>query len=426
MNIFKRKKRVNGQVQESNTYYGRFRVKGMAIARTVNLHCTDKSVALRKLSDCIVEAEKEAAGTLDPKSVRDASKTPLSELLAEYLADLKALKRSEAYLRQCRVRPTRLFKECRWVYLRDITPESFSSWRARQKLAQKTIHEHLAQTSSFLRWLLNQRRIRFNPLDGVTRIPKTPERLRRAYTPDEITRLMEVAGSRRIVYLMAIYTGLRRAELHALCWADFHSQNDESWLLVRGATTKNGKDATIPLPANLGAELVILRESRKAKPADLILGSLIPRLPRFRKDQKLAFIPAVDEMGRHADFHSFRLTYCMLLHNSGALPRVAQELMRHSDARLTNSVYTTTSQLPLAHAVSQLPWLGGKVTLKVTTNADTSGHDLSQPCILDNGDLGAQPAGVQDNSPEKSPNGTTAHNRKNLHAEGIEPPTLSV
>lgn len=40
---------------------------------------------------------------------------------------------------------------------------------------------------------------------------------------------------------------------------------------------------------------------------------------------------------------------------SGAHPRVAMELMRHSDLKLTMKIYTDASQLPLVASVAALP-----------------------------------------------------------------------
>ena len=38
-------------------------------------------------------------------------------------------------------------------------------------------------------------------------------RPRRAFTHDEIARLLAVAGPRKVIYLTAVHTGLRRKEL---------------------------------------------------------------------------------------------------------------------------------------------------------------------------------------------------------------------
>ena len=40
---------------------------------------------------------------------------------------------------------------------------------------------------------------------------------------------------------------------------------------------------------------------------------------------------------------------------SGAHPRAAMELMRHSDLKLTMKIYTDAAQLPLAASVAALP-----------------------------------------------------------------------
>ncbi len=44
--------------------------------------------------------------------------------------------------------------------------------------------------------------------------------------------------------------------------------------------------------------------------------------------------------GRTLDVHCLRHTFATLLSKSGVVPRMAQELMRHSDIRLTMNVYT--------------------------------------------------------------------------------------
>jgi integrase len=58
---------------------------------------------------------------------------------------------------------------------------------------------------------------------------------------------------------------------------------------------------------------------------------------------------------------ALRVTFGTSLILSGAHPRVAQELMRHSDVRLTMKFYTDASKLPLAEAMAALPWNNGRV-----------------------------------------------------------------
>jgi hypothetical protein len=75
----------------------------------------------------------------------------------------------------------------------------------------------------------------------------------------------------------------------------------------------------------------------------------------FRKDLKAAGIPETDDEKRRVDFHSLRKSLATLLAKSGATPRTAMEVMRHTDLRLTMSVHTDPTLLDTSGAVEQLP-----------------------------------------------------------------------
>ena len=100
-----------------------------------------------------------------------------------------------------------------------------------------------------------------------------------------------------------------------------------------------------------------------------VFAGMVPRLPRFRKDLALAGIPFETAEGR-LDLHSLRVTFCTHLSAAGVAPRVAMELMRHSDIRLTMKVYTDPARLPLAAAVASLPAL----TLPPSAKGSESGR----------------------------------------------------
>ena len=63
----------------------------------------------------------------------------------------------------------------------------------------------------------------------------------------------------------------------------------------------------------------------------------------------------VDGKGEVADFHSLRKTLGTELGKAGVPIRVAMELMRHSDAKLTTKIYTDSGMLPIWDAVGALP-----------------------------------------------------------------------
>ena len=78
----------------------------------------------------------------------------------------------------------------------------------------------------------------------------------------------------------------------------------------------------------------------------------------MRRDLSWAGIVYRDEQGRRVDFHSLRLTFGTNLALSGAHPRVVQEMMRHSDIRITMKLYADVTGLPLADAAAALPSFG--------------------------------------------------------------------
>ena len=121
------------------------------------------------------------------------------------------------------------------------------------------------------------------------------------------------------------------------------------------ATTKNHLDAIIWLHSDLVEVLRAIRP--KDASADDPVFPEVPSMHMLKKDLAAAGIPYKDRLGRQADFHSLRHTFGTNLSRAGVLPRVAMELMRHSDLRLTMKVYTDATQLPAAEGIDLLPSL---------------------------------------------------------------------
>ena len=73
------------------------------------------------------------------------------------------------------------------------------------------------------------------------------------------------------------------------------------------------------------------------------------------KSPRAVGIPFCDEQGRYADFHSLRYSWATYLQRQGVNSRMAMELMRHSDRKLTDKIYTDVNLLPLGETVRNLP-----------------------------------------------------------------------
>src|SRR5580658_2866115 len=100
-------------------------------------------------------------------------------------------------------------------------------------------------------------RIARNPPVHVQKVQSNGRQVRprRAFTDDEMQRLLAIAGTRKVVYLTAVYTGLRRSEMSALELDDLHLEEEKPFINVRASTTKNHQQAVIALHSDLMTEL---------------------------------------------------------------------------------------------------------------------------------------------------------------------------
>ena len=95
-------------------------------------------------------------------------------------------------------------------------------------------------------------------------------------------------------------------------------------------------------------------KAKNSKLCDRVFKKGVPRCATLRNDLEAASIPYIDESGRYADFHALRYTFNTWLQTNGVPPRIAQELMRHSDRRLTDQVYLDSSLLPLQECMRSM------------------------------------------------------------------------
>jgi integrase len=322
----------------------------------VSLETSDKRCAEKRRDKLREEKLHERDGLILPKAAREAAQRRLLDHLNDFLGDMRRRGKSEKYLANIEFRVSRLITDCSWKLSKDVTADSFQAWRREHReLKDKTANDYLEATRCFFNWLIKLGRTGCNPLLSVEKA-KTKEgkaEERRALSDDEMLRLLAVAGERKPVYLMAVHTGLRSSELAALKWSDLHLGAITPFVKVRASTTKNGKSADMRLHPELASALRDFKGSGVLD--DELVFKRIPRIERFRRDLIKAGIPFQDAFGRRAVFHSLRHTFGTNLARGGVASRVAMTLMRHSDRRLTDKVYTDENLLGTWAAFDVLP-----------------------------------------------------------------------
>ena len=353
--IYKAKRKRSGKHVQASTYRMRYWLEGEP-RRDTPLNTSDKRIAETKAAALFRDHEHEKLGLLAPKAQRVAARAPASELITSYIQDLRQLRRATKYCQITEIRLRKLFTDCSWKHLGDVSAVGFQMWRIGQtKAAAKTLNHYLVSACSFMNWLKQNGQIGDNPLLAVEKaeVRGKEVRIRRAFTDAELLALLSVAGPRMALYLAAVHTGFRRAELASLRWSDMQLDGPTPFVRIRSSTSKNHLASTMPLHPELAE---CLRE-RRASVVDESAYTLprLDRMTQFRKDLEAAGVPFLDEEGRRADFHAFRHTFATRLQVHGVGQRSAMDLMRHADPRLTAKVYTDSRALPLAESVQKLP-----------------------------------------------------------------------
>ena len=380
----------------------------------VSLGTSDKQVAEKLRGERLREKEHERAGFIPAKATRDAAQRNLADHLQDFLGDMRRRGKSEKYLANLEFRVGRLISDCGWKTARDVSADSFQAWlRGQQELKDKTANDYLEAARCFFNWLVRLGRALTNPLLSVekakTKDGKADEV--RAFTDDEMVRLLAVAGERKAVYLMAVHTGLRRSELAALKWGDLHLDALTPFVKVRASTTKNGKPADIRLLSELVAALGQFETNGRDDEKLVFQG--IPRIERFYRDLKKAGISLQDAMGRKAVFHSLRHTFGTNLARGGVASRVAMVLMRHSDRRLTDKIYTDENLLGTWAAFDSLPNYGERASQIASQILGAGGQTVSSAVTTGGGEKEGKTLEIIGESHVVALNVTTGHNDEN-------------
>ncbi len=342
--------------KRSRLWSARVRLDDWAVPRTFPLGVSDKRVAQQKLTALTRELEREAAGISVPRVQREGLQKPLSEHVGAFLADLKGKGRAHGTVKRYRTLLRVLFTRCGWQTFRDVDAVSFSTWRARSGLGAKHLNDMLGAASTLFTWMERRGIIAVSPLRHVEKVKNDQAgAFRRALSADEVARLLAAAPpSRAWVYLVILYTGLRRHELNRLTWGHFHLDASQPFVELPANITKNRKSDRLPLRVEV-VDALRGQMPENSMPFEWVFRGKVPMPAKLRKDLAAAGIPVVDDRGRRVDVHALRTTFGTMLSVAGVTPRVAMELMRHSDLKLTMRIYTDAAQLPLAEDVQRLP-----------------------------------------------------------------------
>ena len=245
-------------------------------------------------------------------------------------------------------------------------------------LAPKSIQRILSSWRSFFTYLLQQRLVKLNPVEGI-KAPKSPQKLPKSLDPDQISQVLNapiasddpMAMRDNAMVELTYSCGLRVAELASLNVFDI-DMNDAS-LIVTGKGNK-----TRQLPIGRQAITAIsswLQQRSQLKCLDanaLFINHRGQRMGVRGIQMRMAKMSA--SHGQHIHPHMLRHSFAShLLQSSGDL-RAVQELLGHSNIS-TTQVYTHLDYQHLAKVYDQAH---PRASSKASSGASLQAQDKTQ------------------------------------------------
>lgn len=234
-----------------------------------------------------------------------------------------------------------------------------------QTRAPKTVALSLTAIRSFCRFVVEAEYRSDDPTMRV-QFPKIPKKLpNRAITLAQARQLVTairvpiglspcqhwIWTRNRLIVLLMLYAGLRRAEAAALVWREV--EIERATLTVRDG--KGGKDRTIPIHPVLLVALRLAASERGALAHHAVAGTQSGR-PMAAKSVSHIFDRWVPTLGLDFEItaHQLRHSFCTGLIHGGASLFDVQELMGHDDPKTTRRYYTLVGD-HLRGAIERLP-----------------------------------------------------------------------
>ena len=426
--------------EKSDTWRGKF--KGAdGVCRTVTL-CDDRDAAQEMFAEIAKRARRESRGDIDP--FEDHRKRPLTDHLVDFKAHLEAKGNGARHVMQTCNRIQDGFDACGFKWLADLKAGRVANWLADRRkptrdkegnvipgLSVASSNHHLVAVKSFGNWLVRDRRCSENPFAHLSRLNARVDvrRERRTLSGQELGKLLKAtkAGaeyrgltgeSREMLYLTALFTGLRASELASLTEGSFDLTADPPTVTVEACYSKHRREDVLPLHLALATQFADWLAKRRqtalqaisddsvtllirpatapspkgkrsaktvsAKPVERIWpGTWIERSAEMlRDDLEAAGIPYSTDDGVF-DFHAFRHQFITSLAKNGVHPKLAQTLARHSTITLTMDRYSHVGLLDMTAALESLPCVPTpieQITLATGTD-DAAGCTLVAPMV---------------------------------------------
>ena len=277
--------------------------------------------------------------------------------------------------RQLVAREAKVLDDCGFTVWSEIRADRIASYLAglresKDGISAQTSNFYLQAVKQFCRWMVQNRRASESPvvhLKGLNvKVDRRHDHVQ--LEVDEVRRLLAAAAAgpdregmtgaeRRLLYMLAVESGLRANELRTLTVGSFDL--GACTVTVQAGYSKHRREDTLPLRRETAEELRAFLAGRL--PGSKVFGGSWRKLTGqtaeiVRLDLEAAGIDYQDAAGRFRDFHALRHTCGSWLAACGVPLTTIRGVMRHGDLRVT-SRYAHSMRGQEAQAVNNLPSL---------------------------------------------------------------------
>jgi len=331
-------------IRETTKWYIEYKDADEIIRRVAGF--TDRKATEQRAAELEKEAEHVRSG-YKPKE-HEQLKRPLVEHIRDFCEFLKSKGNGESYVNQTVRRIRRVFNECNSSFWKDISASQIRNCIAGleyrgKNISTQTTNYYIQSIKQFCRWMVQDGRADASPVEHLQSVSVIPTFERRAGTPDELRRLLEVTESeperfrlsgheRAVLYRFAAETGLRAKEIRTLKVSSFDFDN--CVVFAKAGYTKNKEKGAIPLRPESSVMLKDFLAGKMPNVQAFKMPSKYNMARMLKADLKQTDIDYVDDQDRRFDFHALRHTFITSLR--AAPTRVAQSLARHKSSKMTD------------------------------------------------------------------------------------------
>lgn len=200
-----------------------------------------------------------------------------------------------------------------------------------QELSNATINSYLTTLKQLYNYAEKRKFLQENTARHVKRLQKKPRKPPRYFTNEEIDKILFYDIPYRDVFIILLYTGMRKSELLFLEWEDIDFQNRIIKIRNKeGFTTKSGKNRNIPMHSKV-QEILWKRQQDSGYIFSYSTGNHHHRnkwndsLRRILKKENIL----------NASIHTFRHTFATRFLLSGGSMKELQEILGHASIETT-------------------------------------------------------------------------------------------